>query len=65
MKETIKKIWGYLFEVFIWFIYLWMGALSITCACILPKEGIITLAGAIALTFVPKIYRKYKKPEEE
>lgn len=65
MKETVKKIWGYLFEIFIWFIYLWMGALSITCAYILPKQGIITLGGAVALVFVPRIYKKYRKSEEE
>ena len=64
-KETVKKIWGYLFEIFIWFIYLWMGAISIACACMLPKQGIITLVGAIGLTFVPRIYKKYRKSEEE
>ena len=42
-----------------------MGALAIACAYILPKQGIITLIGAIALTFVPRIYKKFKKTEEE
>ncbi len=65
LKETVKKIWGYLFEIFIWFIYLWMGAISIACACMLPKQGIISLVGAIGLTFVPRIYKKYRKSEEE
>lgn len=31
----------------------------------LPKQGIITLVGAIGLTFVPRIYKKYRKSEEE
>lgn len=65
LKEIVRKIWGYLFEIFVWFIYLWMGALAIACACILPKEGIITLIGAIVLTFVPRIYKKYRKTKEE
>ena len=65
MKEIIKKTWGYLFEIFIWFVYLWMGVLSIACAYILPKQGIITLIVAIAFTFVPRIYKRYKEVEEE
>ena len=65
MKETVKKIWSYLFEIFIWFIYLWMGAVAIAYACILPKQGIFTLICAIALTFIPRIYKKFKKTEEE
>lgn len=65
LKEIARKIWGYLFEIFVWFIYLWMGALAIACACILPKEGIITLIGAIVLTFIPRIYKKFKKIGEE
>lgn len=65
MKETIKKIWGYLFEVFIWFIYLWMGALSIACTYILPKEGTFCIVGAILLTFAPRVYKRFKKAEEE
>lgn len=61
----VRKVWGYLFEIFIWFIYLWMGALAIACAYVSPKEGIITLIGAIALTFIPRIYKKFKRTEEE
>ncbi len=65
MKETINKIWGYIFEIFIWFIYLWMGLISISYAYILPKQGIFILVGAIALTFIPRIYKKHKKNGEE
>lgn len=65
MKERIKVIWSYLFEIFIWFLFLWMGALAIACSYVLPKEGIICVVGAIAFTFVPRIYKKFKKAEEE
>lgn len=65
LKEIIKKIWDYLFEIFVWSIFLWMGALSIACTYIFPKEGVLFIVSAIALTFVPRIYENYKKRREE
>lgn len=65
MREQIKVICGYLFEIFIWYLYLQMGALSIALFYVLPRESITCIIGAIVFTFVPKIYKRYKKVKEE
>lgn len=65
LKELVKKIWNYYFEIFMWYSFLWIYGLAIVCTYILPKQGVVAFAGALALTFIPRIYDKIKKTEEE
>lgn len=61
LKKVVNKICEYLFEIFIWFICLWMIVISITCAYLFPREGIVFIISATLLTLIPKIYNKIKK----
>jgi len=61
LKKVVNKICEYLFEIFIWFICLWMMVISITCTYLYPREGIIFIISAILLTFIPIIHNKIKK----
>lgn len=64
LKELVKKIWNYFFEIFIWYSFLWICGLVVVCTYIFPEQGITALIGAVVLTVIPKIYKKFKNEEE-
>lgn len=64
IKRAIGAIWDYFFEMFIWFLFLWMCELAVLYSCAFPKQGIETVFVAIMLTTVLRLYKKFKKTEE-
>lgn len=64
IKRVMGMIWNYFFEVFIWFLLIWMCELAVLYSCLFPKQGIEAVFASIILTTVPRLYKKFKKTEE-
>lgn len=51
MLEKFKVIYNVFFEIFIWFLYMWLGVIAIGFTCVIPKLGTFIMILAIICTF--------------
>ncbi len=68
MNKVVKglsKIFNYLWEIIIYFVFGWAFMLAFAFTYALPNLGIALLVLSIGLTFVPRLYNKFIKPNRE
>lgn len=62
-KIIIKKLFNYIFEIFVWYLILWICGIVTIYSYIAPKQSALVLFGAVVLTMIPKIHDRFKKTE--
>lgn len=65
VMEIVRIVFNCFYEMFIYFIFLWGGALAIMFTYLLPEQGVTVLVGAILLVWIPRIYEKIKYAKGE
>lgn len=57
--KILFTVFDYLYTIFIWFIFLLFGGISLAVAYLCPNMGITALVAAIAITILSKLFKKH------
>ena len=63
MFKKFRTIYNFMFEIFLWVIYIWSAVIAIGLTYILPKQGIIVIICAIICTIIRRVVARNHKEE--
>lgn len=63
MFEKFRTIYNFLFGIFVWFLYMWLGVIAIGFTYLLPKQGIFAIVCAVICTIIRRAVTHNHKEE--
>ena len=65
MLEKFKTIYNTFFEIFMWFLYVWVGVIAIGFTYVIPKLGIFIIFLSIVCTILRRKMKNFHSGKEE
>lgn len=65
MLEKFRIIYNTFFEIFIWFLYMWLGVMAIGLTYVIPKLGIFIIFLSIVSTILRRKMKRFYSGKEE
>lgn len=65
MLEKFRAIYNTFFEIFMWFLYMWVGVVAIGLTYIIPKLGIFIIFLSIVCTISRRKMKKFYSDKED
>lgn len=63
MFEKFRIIYNFMFEIFLWFLYVWLGVIAVGITYLLPKQGAVIIICAVICTIIRRVVAHNHKEE--